>query len=156
MLWSFFKLNIIKALIFPIFRSAKDADRLRFELHLCGVAQDVDKRVLFVGVHERSFVYQLVFPFYFCDIDNSFLINTSKVRNGPCQNLDEDFDLVILAGVFNYGTNSEEFLKIIQCGGFKRFLILDWKKNMAFHQSISGKGTHFHELGNVFYYYYER
>ena len=129
-IWIFFKLNLIKVLIFPLFRSAKDLDRLRFEFHLSRVAQDKSKKILYVGIHERSFVYQLAFPFFFCDIDTNFLINTKKVRFGLCQDLEEDFDLVILSGVLNYGSDSEGFQRILQHGRFKKFLILDLPLNL--------------------------
>ena len=49
-----FKLNILKIILFPRIRSAKDYDRLRFEFELCRVASN--KKGLYVGIHERSFV----------------------------------------------------------------------------------------------------
>ena len=155
-LWTFFRLNLLKLLIFPLYRSAKDLDRLRFEFHLCLVAQEKNKKILYVGIHERSFVYQLVFPFTFCDMARDFLINTERMRFGPCQNLEEEFDLVVLSGVFNYGSNNEEFERILQHRKFKEFLILDWKKNINFHLSLTGKNLQIRNLDRSFYYYYER
>ena len=155
-LWTFLRLNLLKILIYPLFTAAKDLDRLRFEFHLCRVAQDKSKKILYVGIHERSFVYQLAFPFVFCDIDADFLINTERVRFGACQDLDEDFDLVILSGVFNYGSNIEDFKRILEHGRFKKYLILDWQKNIPFHRSISDENITIHYLGRSFYYYYER
>lgn len=155
-LWAFLRLNLLKLLIFPLYTSAKDFDRLRFEFHLCLVAQDKNKKILYVGIHERSFVYQLAFPFVFCDMDADFLINSERMRFGPCQDLEEDFDLVVLSGVFNYGSDSEEFQRILQHRKFKEFLILDWKKNIPFHLSIAGKELEMRNLDRSFYYYYER
>ena len=155
-LWTFLRLNLLKILIYPLFTAAKDLDRLRFEFHLCRVAQDKSKKILYVGIHERSFVYQLAFPFVFCDIDADFLINTERVRFGACQDLDEDFDLVILSGVFNYGSNIEDFKRILEHGRFKKYLILDWQKNIPFHRSISDENITIQYLGRSFYYYYER
>lgn len=155
-IWTFLRLNLLKVLIFPLYTAAKDLDRLRFEFHLCRVAQDRSKKILYVGIHERSFVYQLVFPFVFCDMDRDFLINTERVRFGACQDLDEDFDLVVLSGVFNYGSNSEEFQRILQHKKFKKYLILDWKKNIPFHRSITDEKVEIQNLGRSFYYYYQR
>ena len=152
----FFKLNFLKILIIPKVRSAKDYDRLAFEYQLCKLATDKKKKVLYVGIHERSFVYQLVFPFTFCDIDTSFLIHTDMKRTEPCQNDQEIYDLGVLSGVFGYGTDSSGFKSIIDKNNFKSFLILDWIKNLDLHKGYVSKSLGIKKLKRSFYYFTDK
>lgn len=151
----FFKLNLAKLVIYPRFRSAKDIDRLRFEWELCRLAATKQK-VLFVGVHERSFVYELVLPFSFIDISDDYLVKVKPdICHDSCVNVTEDFDVLILAGVLNYGTDGQLFKEILSKTNFKNFLIQDWKKNRQFHSPWITKDTHVVNLSLLFYYYFE-
>ena len=85
----FFKLNFLKALLYPVIVSAKDWDRLRFEWELCRISAERSD-VLFVGVYSRSFA-ELVLPFDFIDIDDNFLIKgLTNVSVGRCEKLPRD------------------------------------------------------------------
>ena len=149
----FFKLNFLKILIYPRFRSAKDTDRLRFEWELCRIAAS-NGNTMFVGVHERSFVYELVFPFTFVDISDAYLVKAkSNVIHGSCIDVAEDFNLVILAGVLNYGTDGDVFKEILAKSNFKRFMIQDWKDNREFHSGWSNSMSEIVNLSRLFYYY---
>ena len=65
-------------------------------------------------VFTRDHLYQLVFPFVFCDMDTSFLIYRDIERTEPCQNDINQYDLVVLSGVFGYGTDENGFENIIK------------------------------------------
>lgn len=154
-LYYFFKLNILKIILFPRIRSAKDYDRLRFEFELCRVASN-KKKVLYVGIHERSFVYQLVFPFVFCDMDTSFLIYSDNERTEPCQNDNNQYDLVVLSGVFGYGTDENGFENILNKQNFENFLVLDWIKNIDLHNRYIDPGLGYTSLKRSFFYYTDK
>ena len=152
----FLKLNLAKLVIYPRFRSAKDIDRLRFEWELCRLAT-AKLKILFVGVHERSFVYELVLPFSFIDVNDDYLVKVkSDICHDSCINVTEDFDVLILAGVLNYGTDGELFAEILSKNNFKNFLIQDWKKNREFHDPWITKDTRIVNLNLLFYYYFKR
>ena len=149
----YFKLNLTKLLIHPQFRSAKDADRLRFEWELCKVASG-GKKVLFVGLHERSFVYQLILPFIFIDISDDYLVKAKEnVLHGACEDITDEFDLVILAGVLDFGTEGMEFLELLEKANFKNILIQDRKDNIGFHTEMLKSSSYSALLKNVFFYY---
>lgn len=151
----FFKLNLLKILIYPNYRSAKDLDRLRFEWELCRISAS-NENIMFVGVHERSFVYELVFPFTFVDISDAYLIKAkSNVIHSSCIDIMEDFNLVILAGVLNYGSDENVFKEILAKSNFKQFLIQDWKANIKFHSNWINSKSKLVNLNRLFYYYLE-
>jgi len=150
----YLRLNFRKLALYSSIRSAKDYDRMRFEFELSKVASKNNYRILYVGIHERSFVYQLTFPFIFIDISNEYLLTSKKnvyVKN--CLDIEEDFDLVILSGIYNYGTNSEGFKKILRKRNFKNFLILDWIKNYSYHKSFFTENSKIKKLKRSFFYY---
>jgi len=151
----FFKLNLAKLVIYPRFRSAKDSDRLKFEWELCRLAV-TNQKVLFVGVHERSFVYELVLPFSFIDITDDYLVKAkSDIYHDSCVNVNEDYDILILAGVLNYGTDIDLFKQILSKTNFKKFLIQDWKKNRESHALWINTETRIVNLNLLFYYYFD-
>lgn len=149
---TYLRLNLLKVYKCMTFRSAWDYDRLKFEWHMCGLSRS--NSILFVGVHERSFVYQLAFNFDFCDIEATYLLADNKrVFCENCIDLEKEYDLVILSGVLNYGTDASFFRKILTKKNFKAYLILDWLKSMKEHIWLS-QGAHFKKMRHTFYYYY--
>ena len=66
-------------------------------------------------------------------MDTSFLIYRDIERTEPCQNDNNQYDLVVLSGVFGYGTDENGFENIIKKQNFKNFLVLDWIKNIDLH-----------------------
>lgn len=156
-IYFFIKLSLLKILIFLTkgIRSAKDVDRFLFELQMCKFGY-TDKKILYVGVHERSYVYQWCFPFDFCDVSDEFLrrqkpFHQQKFIVGDCANIDENYDLVILSGILEYGTNIDEFDAIIRKDNFKSFLVHDWKKNVELH--AWARLDDIIEIKETFYYY---
>ena len=106
-------LNILKLLYIFKYRSAKDIDRILFELLLCKLSTE-KKSILYVGLHPRSYVYQKVFMFDFIDYDKTYLLNKNPDRFFCKDILDhqKEYDIVILSGILNYGTNSDKFFNI--------------------------------------------
>ena len=149
---SFASLHILKVYYFKLYRSAWDYDRLKFEWHLCGLSSI--NSVLFVGVHERSFVYQKAFTFDFCDVDPTYLLADSErfiCKN--CLDIEKEYDLVILSGVLNYGTDAFFFKEILNKKNFKAYLILDWLMSIKEHIWLSDD-AYYSKLKRTFFYYY--
>lgn len=146
----FFFLNIMKVIFANKYKSAWDYDRLCFEFHLCTLSST--SRILFVGVHERSWVYQQVFKFDFCDTEDTYLKSGPRFLNQNCILLEKKYDLVVLSGVLHYGSDNEVFCQILNKVNFKSFLILDWIDNINSHHWIR-KSTQVHFLKRTFYYY---
>jgi hypothetical protein len=152
----FLKLNFYKLLIFRKYKSAKDIDRLLFEYILCRFSL-IKKNILYVGVHERSYVYQLCLPFSFIDISDRYLLPKPS-ENIYCNDLidhQENYDLVILSGILNYGSPKSKFVSILKKENFKTFIIHDWKKNISEHDWIR-KDANVNFLPNTFWYAYTR
>ena len=126
---------------------------MRFEYELSKVAAKKLK-VLYVGIHERSYVYQFSFPFTFIDISDKYLVrNSSKIKVQNCIQIQEEYELVILSGVHNYGTDSDGFNQILTKENFKRFLILDWKEHHSYHKKFFDKNSKEKFLKRSFFYY---
>lgn len=150
----YFRLNFKKIALLPSIRSAKDYDRMRFEYELCKISTNVNYKVLYVGIHNRSFVYQYIFPFTFIDISDEFLLKDKKnIFVKDCKDISEDYDLVVLSGVFNYGTDLKAFKKILNKDNFKNFLVLDWIKNYSYHKEFFSNETRPIHLKRSFFYY---
>ena len=73
--------------------------------------------------------------------------------HGSCIDVAEDFNLVILAGVLNYGTDGDVFKEILAKSNFKRFMIQDWIDNREFHSGWSNSMSEIVNLSRLFYYY---
>jgi len=153
---NFCKLNLYKLLFIFKYRSAKDVDRLLFEIFLCKLSSK-KKNILYVGLHPRSFVYQKVFLFDFIDYDNTYLLNSNSHRFF-CKDISDhhkEYDIVILSGILNYGTNSDKFMRILEKKNFKSFIIHDWIKNLNNHKWIDNKSVKIHILNKTFWYKFE-
>ena len=148
----FLLLNLTKVIFARKYKSAWDYDRLCFELHLCTLSRT--SRILFVGVHERSWVYQHVFKFDFCDYSNQYLLKGDRYICKNCLEINEEYDLVILSGVFEYGSDASLFKTILKMKNFRKFLVLDWHSNIERHTWISETNI-FKKLNRTFYYYFQ-
>ena len=156
----FIKLSLLKILIFLTkgIRSAKDYDRMIFEWEMCKLGIS-NKKILYVGVHGRSYVYQWCFPFDFCDISDEYLrrqksSQKKKFLVKDCADVDEYYDLVILSGILDYGTGVDGFLSILAKDNFKSFLVQDWYKNHELHTWAKHLKTV--KINKTFYYYFHK
>ena len=137
------------------YRSARDLDRLLFEYQL-SILSTQNKRILYVGMHSRSYIYQKVFPFNFIDFDNTYLLKEDNIRFF-CNDILEhnlEYDIVILSGILSYGTNIKKFIQILEKNNFKNYIIHDWIKNLDSHIWLNDKSIKLYKLKNTFWYKY--
>ena len=63
---------------------------------------------------DHMFINKFSFPFTFIDISDKYLVrNSSKIKVQNCIQIQEEYELVILSGVHNYGTDSDGFNQIL-------------------------------------------
>ena len=131
----FIRLQFLKLLARPAIRSAFDRDRLVSEWHLCRLPNSDE--TLYVGVHDRSFIYQLIFRFDFLDISDDYLIRfLENVSVGNVVDIQKSYKYCVLSGVLGYGTDSLQMKSLLGRSVLGKKFIIDWRKNVGLHQDL--------------------
>jgi hypothetical protein len=137
----FFNLQLTKLLLKRRVQVGFSWDRLMIEAELCRLSSFSMGKVLVVGIHERSFVYQLIIPAIYVDYDRTFLcLWMPDVLLGDALTAHKcAFDYVFLSGVFGYGSDASHFSRMLYewLNEKKSIVVFDWNSNIQFHIDLA-------------------
>ncbi len=124
----FLLLQIAKLCIIYKVKSSKSLDRLFIEFYL---TKYIKKKCIYVGVHNRSFVYTLIYPFKFIDIDSYYLCQALNCSNDNILTVDSsNYQIIIMGGILNYGLSPEKVYDLIKNKkNNNKIILIDHKKD---------------------------
>lgn len=127
-IFRFILLQIVKLCIISKIKSSKSIDRLFIEFYL---TKYIKKKCMYVGVHNRSFVYTLIYPFKFIDIDSYYLCKALNCSNDNILTVDRsNYEIIIMGGILNYGLSPEKVYNLIKNKNkYCNIILIDHKKD---------------------------